>query len=370
MKTEILARKLSEIDFFNGQKVEEGHYLHISSEKRDAFLKNPFRNGEDLVCQWVGYVDDKPAGYNYSFPIEVYADGKIYGSTTGSSLNVEEWARKSDLGLILPAKGVEQTSKDGIAMTAACSQMAIPLHQINGYKYFFFPRYIALWKSRSVVETLVPGMLAKGLSPIADLFIGCYKLIVCLIARAALRGYEVVPVASNDGAGITAIANIIREDKHRFRENHDERWLKWHIECSFSKHGPCTGYLLRNKTNGAVVAFALTKRRFYENASHRGFRNIWLGSFQDWGWRKGFEKPGRWMLVRLSVEMAKNCDAVDLSADDVELQSLARKLCWQQVGDANVGVKVMAKFPLFKDKAIKEQSNWRIRPGMGDNALS
>ena len=157
MTSEIYPRRLSELDSFRGERIAEGHFLHVSQERRKALLANPYLDVDDAICEWVGYADGKPAGFNYSFPIRVWADGKSYRSTTGSGLNVEGWARKTDLGMILPAKGVEITGKDGIAIAAACSQMAIPLHKINGYKYFFMPRYIALWKSRRAQALLWSG---------------------------------------------------------------------------------------------------------------------------------------------------------------------------------------------------------------------
>ena len=283
---------------------------------------------------------------------------------------MEEWARKSDLGLILPAKGVEITSKDGIAVAAACSQMAVPLHKINGYKYFFSPRYIALWRCRSVVERFLPRWLVRPMSMIGDIVLRLYACLLRIIAKCALRGYQMVEISSSDEDGQRTMAEIVAKDEHRFREDHDAAWFKWHMTCSFSEQGPCRGFLLQSKKDGRSVAFGLVKRRFHKQASSRGFKDVWLGSIVEWGALPEGEKKLRWLILALALLLERNCDAVEFATDDEVLARFVRRLGWRKVGDANVGVKVMRKFPLFGDVAIKEQSNWRIRPGMGDNALS
>lgn len=370
MKSEIFPRRLSEMDVFRGEAIGPGHFLYVSPERQDALRQNPYLEDENTICEWVGYADGKPAGFNYCFPIRVWADGKSYRSTTGSCLNVEEWARKTDLGLILPAKGVELTGKDGIAIAAACSQMSIPLHKINGYRYFFMPRYIALWKSRSVVESLMPHWLAWFVAPMANVFLWLYRTVLRVIVACKMLRYRTEEVAADDGKAIQEMAEIVASDARRFREDHDARWFKWHLTCSFSKNGPCKGFVLKEKRTGAVVAFALAKRRFHEKASHRSFRNVWLASVMEWGCVPGREQLLKWFLVSMALRYAGSCDATEFATDDTQLGAFVRKLGWRQVGEANVGIKVMKNFPFWGDSAIKEPASWRIRPAMGDNALS
>ena len=369
MTSEIFPRRLSELDAFRGEQITEGHFLHVSPERRKALLSNPYLDENDAICEWVGYADGKPAGFNYSFPIHVWADGKTYRSTTGSCLNVAEWARKSDLGMILPAKGVEITGKDGIAIAAACSQMAIPLHKINGYKYFLMPRYIALWRCRPVVEKYISSWIGKPLSVIGDIVLRVYSWFLRIIVKCALHGYRVVELGADDD-GQRVMAEIVSKDAHRFREDHDCAWFKWLMTSSFSEYGPCRGFLLQSKKDEKSLAFCLVKRRFHEQASSRGFKNVWLGSIVEWGALPGHEKKLGWLILSLTLRLARDCDAVEFATDDAILGRFVRRLGWRKVGDANVGIKVMKNFPLSGDSAIKEQSNWRIRPGMGDNALS
>lgn len=361
---------LDEVDFFNGHSIKEGDFLYVPPARRAALLDNPYLESHDTVCQWVGFADGKPAGFNYSFPINVWADGKVYGSTTGSCLNVSEWARKTDLGLVLPAKGVESASKDGIAIAASCSQMAVPLHKVNGYKFFYSPRYIALRRCRSVLEMFLPKWLLRPIAFCGDLLLWIYFNALSIVASKLLRGYVVMEVQADDEDGHRLMSDIVAKDLHRFREDHDSSWFKWHMTKSFSEDGPCCGYLLKSRTEGQYVAFGLTKRRFHKQASRRGFRNVWLFSIMEWGALPGHETNLKGLVLALILKGARNCDAIEFSTDDETLGKFVRRIGLKKVGESNVGVKVMKKFPLYGDKSIKEQSNWRIRPGMGDNALS
>lgn len=370
MNEEVVARSLNEFDSFLGKAIAPGSFLAVSDVRRRALLQNPFREETDTICQWVGFADGKPAGFNYSFPVRVWADGKSYHGTTGSSLNVETWARKTNLGIILPAKGVETTSRDGIAIAASCSQMAIPIHRINGYRYFFYPRYIALWRSRCVLEMFLPNMMVRVGRLAFDLVIRCYVGILRLLLKFLLRGYLLERVKPEDEVACEKMAKILSDDRRRFREDHDARWFKWHLNNAFSVDGPCQGWLMIHKGSGAAVGFGLVKRRFYPQASHRGFKNVWLGSIVEWGVSRNYSRMEKALVLALALKTAENCDGCDFSVSELHLGSFARRLGWQHVGDANVGIKVMKKFPYFDDDSIRDISNWRIRPAMGDNGLS
>ena len=64
MKTEIIARHLSEVEVFRGEIIAADHPLHVSCERAAALRSDPYLDGPDAICQWVGYADDKIAGFN------------------------------------------------------------------------------------------------------------------------------------------------------------------------------------------------------------------------------------------------------------------------------------------------------------------
>lgn len=343
----------------------------VEPERVAALRANPFLWQEKTPFQEVGIVDGKVAGFNYIFPIGLLLDGKECGGATGSSLNVQEWARPSCVGLVLPTVGTDRAARDGVAVAASCSQMAIPVHQINGYKYFFMPRFIGLFKSRSVVETVLRNRgLARLASWIVDRALDGVSLILGGICRLRLRGVERASVCPGDADTLKQIAELIRQDEHRFSELHDERWLKWHLTQSFSKDGPNRMWTFRR--GGRLLGFIMLKKRFHEQASHRGFRNVWLVSFGEWGCAKGAEALLKWMVLSGALLMRREgVDACELVTVDLGLKSFFRKVGWRQVGESNYGVKVWPKSPWFGMKReLQDAANWRLRPAMGDNGLS
>lgn len=343
----------------------------VEPERVDALRANPFLWQERTPFQEVGIVDGKAAGFNYIFPIGLLLDGKVCGGATGSSLNVQEWARPSCVGLELPTVGTDRVARDGIAVAASCSRMAVPVHQVNGYKFFFMPRLIGLFKSRSVVETVLKNRgLSKCASWIADRALDGVSFIMRGVCRLRLRSVEMVSVCPDDADTLKQIAALIRQDEHRFSELHDERWLEWHLKQSFSKEGPSRAWIFRQ--HGRSVGFIMLKKRFYAQASHRGFRNVWLASFGEWGCAEGAESLLKWMILSGALLMRhEGVDACELVTVDLRLQSFFRKVGWRQVGESNYGVKVWPKSPLFGlKKELQDVTNWRLRPAMGDNGLS
>lgn len=368
---QIRVRRISEIERVPGVVAEPDGYLRVPDGKLSALRQNPFLWEADSPIQMLGLVDGKAGGYNYIFPLEFRLDGKIYSGATGSSLNVQDWARSSCMGFELPTVGTDKVGKDGIAVAASCSQMAIPVHKINGYKFFMMPRLIALWKTRSVIEMIVrsrPWCLA--LSSVADILVGAYAMMLRLIRWFRMQGLQISEVGPSDYDELHSIAEIIRQDSHRFAELHDVRWLKWHLTESFSDDGPSRVYLVCRKKS--PVGFYMIKRRYYEQASHRGFKHVWLGSIVEWGVLPGHENRLKGLILDAALRLKQaGVDAFEFVTYDKKLQSWARRLGWRQVGESNYGVKVWKGSPLVAlKKDLSDPANWRLRPAGGDNGLS
>ena len=367
---EIYLRRLSELRHCRGTDVNETSPLRLEPSREDALLKNPYRWDDDPIIQAVGFVDGEVAGWDYIFPVAAQLDGKTYRAVSGSSLNVKPFARKSGLGLALPSAGFDVAAKDGLVVAAAISQMGIPIHEFNDYHFFFMPRFVALWKSRPVVEAKLKGLLSAVVRVVADVVLFCYAHILKLVCSLSLRGCSVKEVLCDDEDAIKAVAETVAADSHRFSELHDERWFKWHLGCSFSAASRCRLHVFERK--GRVVAFCMTKTRFYETASHRGFKNVRLGSINEWGYTTGSERLMKWAIADTALRLRKEgCDACEFAADESGLVRAVRCMGWKRVGDSNVAIKILDNFPL-KDIVpdMRKHENWRLRPAMGDNGLT
>ncbi len=166
---------------------------------------------------------------------------------------------------------------------------------------------------------------------------------------------------------LTAIAALISSDPHRFRENHTVDWLKWHLDYAFHQYDPCK--LFAVEKDGRMCAFYMTKRKFYEQASSRGFANLWLGSIVEWGTASTFAGMKPWIVVRAALEMRKCCDAVEVVTLDKSILRLLRLTGFVHVGDSNFRITAGAESPLRQHEGWDDLENWRLRPAMCDNAI-
>ena len=170
---------------------------------------------------------------------------------------------------------------------------------------------------------------------------------------------------------LESLERLVQSEKKRFSEAHDKSWFKWVLTNSFSQDGPARAYLIER--NGKSTAFYMTKRRYYAQASHRGFKNVWLESLVEWGCEDG-EYDVLWAgIVVHALRCRADCDAFELPAFDERMCKSARRIGWRQVGKANCAFMVNPKCREEFASIMEDMScvdNWRLRPGMADVALS
>lgn len=336
--------------------------------KLHAFQGNPFAASGDMIAKIAGFCDEKEAGREYVFPLRLRTTCGEMDVLAGSSLFVDSEYRRSGLGMDLPELRW-QNSPSKIAFGAALSQMALPVHQLLDYTVFLLPRNIMLWHSRALVETRLRGFAAKCVTVVLDCGLWLYSLLLRVVCFCKLNGLTIEEVSSDDEAMLGTVAEMIADDGASFAEVHDARWLKWHMTESFSKDGPMRLFAVRKR--GEAVGFYMTKKRFHEQASHRGFKNVWLGSVMEWQVKKGFEKMLGWLLVSAALRLKKEgMDAVEIPSADKSTNCFLRRIGWRQVGESNFVIKAGEGSPLFGNEAMTKIENWRLRPAMGDAGLS
>ena len=334
----------------------------------DAFCTNPFSKSGASIAKIAGYINGEEAGYEFVFPLRLRVPGGECDVLAGSSLFVNQAFRRSGLGMDLPELRW-QKSPSKIALGASLSQMALPVHQLLDYNVFLLPRNIMLWRSRSLVEMKLKGTVAKIVSFVVDCCIWGYSLLLKSLAMLALGGVNVEEVGIFNELILGDVARLIASDDAPYAEIHDVRWLKWHMTESFSENGPLRLSVARKK--GEIVGFYMTKTRFHEQASHRGFKNVWLGSVVEWQMHKGYEKKLGWLLIHAALELKKyGMDAVEIPSADKSLNRFLRRIGWRHVGDSNFVIKAGEGSPLSGSEEMAKTENWRLRPAMGDAGLS
>jgi len=333
-----------------------------------ALRNNPFSDSNKTLGRIVGFCNGREIGGEYVFPLLLntpHGELRVLG---GSTLHVDPEYRRTGFGMDLPELRW-QKSPSKIALGAALSQMALPVHQLLDYIVFLLPRNIMLWRSRVLVEMRLKSGLAKAVSFVMDCGIWIYSVMLGVASRIALHGFRIEDIKVTDDKSLEDVAALIAEDAARYSEVHDIRWLKWHMSESFSGDGPAQMAVVRKKGN--VVGFFMIKKRFHEQASHRGFRNVWLGSVIEWQVKKGFEKKLGWILVRAALKLKKErMDAVEVSSADSSLHRFFMCIGWRQVGESNFVIKAGEGSALFGDAEMRKIGNWRLRAAMGDSGLS
>lgn len=339
-----------------------------AGRKLHAFQTNPFAASDEALAKIAGFYDEKEVGREFVFPLRLETAQGEMDVLAGSSLSVEPEYRRSGLGMDLPELRW-QKSPSKIGLGAALSQMALPVHKLLDYIVFLLPRNIMLWRSRALVETKLKGFAAKCVAFVLDCGIWFYSLLLKVVCSCKLNGLTIEEVLSDDELMLGTVARLISEDGASFAEVHDARWLRWHMTESFSKDGPMRLYAVHKR--GEVVGFYMAKKRFHEQASHRGFKDVWLGSVMEWQVKKGFEKKLGWLLVSAALCLKKEgMDAVEIPSADRSLNRFLHRIGWRQVGESNFVIKAGEGSPLFGNKEMTKVENWRLRPAMGDAGLS
>lgn len=345
---------------------DEYSILNFSPRMAEAFRADPFARPEDVV-QVVGSVDGVAAGSVFSLPLEVGIGKEIHRTAAGCEMTVVEKFRNTQFGLKLPVSRLGATPEK-FMVGCSQSQMMIKVSEFIGSTIFYSPRLVMLFKSRSVMEMKLHGLLGKLVQWFVDCGLWFYWRLAKACARSALKGYEMVHVTIADEECIRAVADIIRVETPLCGEVHDERWIKWHLSNSFSENGPLLLTVLHK--DGKPVAFYMTKRRFYEQASHRGFKNVWLGSVVEWGALPEHANVLNPMLMMAAASFGNTCDAVELVATETRVEKHFRKWGWRHVGDSNYVFKVADGSALLGNEEMRKRENWRLRPAMGDNGMS
>lgn len=360
---EILSRSVNAMGdpLFRGLKDPYG-VIALSEAKRKAFCNNPYIGNDNSHCQTIGVKDNVAFGGEIVFPLRWRIKGgevEIHGCSTTF---VAEAYRKYEFGLTCRDYRVKFANA-AITVGASSSQMMVKMLKALRNPLFFLPRYIMLFKSRSVVEMKLKGFWCKIASACVDVGLKLYWGAISLIAKIKLRGLSFEEISADDEKSIKIVADMIAADTHPFAELHDAKWLKWHMTESFTSDGPLKLVLVRK--NGVPVAFYMTKVRFHEQASSRGFKNVWLGSIMEWQAVPEFEAKLPWVLVHAALSFKQKMDAVELVTENPTLGAFVRKLGWRQVGDSNWNFKIWSG-PLKGDKELKDGTKWRMRPAMGD----
>ncbi len=369
MSSNIIYRGLCDIKAKRLSGISIPDEYKVSDNAAEIIVNNPRNENRDVPVQKLGVVGGKIGGAAYSFPTEIRIGEKLVKACSGGELFVAEWARRSGLGFDLC--DFDKDGRDGdhvIFEGAGLSQIAVKVHRFMGYKVFEYPRYIMLLKSRSLLEMKLRGVLKVIGIKLVDVAINVYALLIRAVSLLSGVGTSIIEVEPDDGEQLMVLGMLATQHQHRFSEVHDFRWFKWVLNNSFSKDGPAKAYLMFKQEQ--PIGFFVVKKRFHEQASHRGFKNVWLGSIIEWGCLPGCEKKLLWTIVAWTMRSRKKLDAVEFPVYEPFVQRFLRRLGWQHVGDANFCYNIRPDSGFVAPEGMDDPANWHLRPAMGDVGLN
>lgn len=338
---------------------------NFDAMKQSSLCNNPFVKEIDC-CRLVAFDDDVEIGRVDVIPLQILGYNKVYHVCGGSTLYVKPNFRGRGAATKLTLERLELSS-DKIAIASGLSNMSFQLFKKLGFVTFSFPRMILLKKSRSVLERHIKGAILRVTSKIIDFFLSLQKRILKFFSIWNKKRIliEEISKASDD------IVNIVKEDKHPFKENHTKEWFDWVLNNPFSDVEHSKQHLFHIIINGKVQGFFMTKERFHEQASHRGFKNIILGSVIEWGVSSDSDISEKQVCMAAVLSFGKHVDAVEICSNDKQICKSLRKCGLRMVGNSNFAFKASKDSPFnVYNEYYNDIDKWRIRPSYSDNGLS
>lgn len=339
--------------------------IFFTKNHKEVFITNPFAKIED-PAQILAISDGCILGSVYAFPLEIiHKSNKIFKVCAGSTLYVNPESRGMGIGGRLTIERVQLT-RDKIAIAAGLSGMSLPIFQKKGFYIFILKRFIFLQNSRPVIEIVFKNKyLVKLGTCIFNSVVSLWKKVLEKQAKSYTNGLQVIEVTK----ATTEVEDIINQDKSVFRENHTKEWFNWVLKGGFIDDNRSKQHLFLVKDEEKTIAFFMTKERFHEQASHRGFKDVILGSVIEWGILENNKLTENQLLLSALLSFGKHVDAVEICSAYDGINHFLKHRLLIQVGESNFAIKAADDSPLQQYPEFHEQRSWRIRPAASDNSF-
>lgn len=335
----------------------------LGPKMRVSVLHNPSGYRDDEVCQILALDEDVVVGATNPFSGRLLINGEVVGCQNGSYLYSHDNYRKDNVGgeLFLRITNLHPTKN---CFFVGISQMAIGLYKALKYSLFEFPRLIYLRKSRSVVHSILhsEALWTKPLIAIADAGLLLHRLIINVHNYIFCRGYSIENVKECP----EDVEQIVVQDKHPYKELHDKAWFDWNLKYTISEDPRTLRRLYVVKKNGTIEAFFFLKQEFFEKASSRGFKNVYLGSIMEWGIADESRLTEKDIVLMSLNCFDNNVDGIQYATTEHKIARQLKKWLFVGIGNANTGIRIRS----VKDDSLKDINNWRLRLGGSDTVLN
>ncbi len=331
--------------------------------KRKALLENPFAGGDDDPIQLVGTLDGRVVGRLDLVGGALDVLGEHVRCYWGSALYVPEEFRKTLMGvkLILAMQRMHHT-----VGASGVSRLVYPLYRNLRWLDFELPRYVLVRHSRSVVERYVgAGLAGASARAIADTALRAHGMAIRPWARHRVRRFDAQQISEFP----EALAPTLRVSGRAVSGHRSAAWMNWLLRSHFDEQSTRRGLFTVIGPNNEISGYFLVRARTYERITERSFRNLYLGSLQDWAALDPTLKFEHMTLLAVR-ELAKwNVDAIEVFVPDDESSAGLRRLGFVRAGSMYVLANASEESPL-RSPQFATPSAWRVRPAEGESFFS
>lgn len=333
----------------------------LTPQKRSALLNNPLSRSEDDPAQILGLQANKVIGRIDLIPGALLVNGQTIQMLWTSAYYVPEEHRGTLVGVMIVLKMMSLHHTIG---ACGVSQMALPIFQKLKWLAFTQPRFLLVRRSRSVIERFLgSGVGATLATNAADTAL--------LAHRAALRSWAAI---NGRGLRVHEVPEMSRDMDDKLRHlaqpigiHRSAAWVNWLLRENFEDDPTRRrGLFYVEAPDGRAIGYFLLRMRLFEQASHRGFKNVLLGSLHDW---MSFDRNrlSDYQIVMLATRELDSwgADAVEICTDNSGLQSALKRTGFLRVGELCTFVCRGKASPIAH--RFEAQTDWRLRPADGDN---
>ncbi len=347
----------------NDLKFDDPHGIcKIGPGRMAAFQTVPLDVMPRVAGQLVGVVDGRAVGSIMFFPGELVVDGQLQAMLWGSSLYVDPSSRNTLMGIMLIMELQRLFCVVGISHV---SSIVYPIYKKLGWMDMPMARYVLLRKSRSVLERFLgPGRQAALLRPVVDGALLIHRCFLEIWGRMAASGVYCKQVESVPAS----MDRLLDEKVGAFGFHRSSSWLNWMLGNSFDSDPRNTKrlYFVFDRRDN-LIAYFVTKAKFYEEASHRGFTNVYLESLLDWMIfdDSAVSEEIIWLMAT-NLLGAWGVDAVEICSNRTDAGAKLKPLGFRRTGEVNFLFTSDANGPVIEES---QAPHWRLRQIDGDEGL-
>ena len=339
----------------------------LDENQRVAILDKPTGYDPEEVCQILAISNNKVVGTQMCYSSRAVIDGEeIICNHASTVFSHPDYRSKGVGGNLLIALTKLKPWRNTI--TGGNSQMSLPIFKALRYNSFEFPRFIFLLKSRCAVQYVLHsnGIITKALSALVDTVLKLQRK----YAFSKISKYARTLTIEKCTECPKVVEDIVADDPHRFREQHDKAWFDWNMKYDFNPDHRKSKTLYVVKDKEEIVGFFVHKIQFYETASSRGFKDVLLGSVMEWGIKKGCPMSESDIQLLAIKAMPSNVDGVQVATDDKETAGKFKKVGAFPMDNANMCVRLRSIKDADVKEAMKDGKNWRLRLACNDTLVN